>query len=143
MSDDGEDRPARTPGPLGRLPRMILLGLGWLFAGIGIAGLILPGLPGTPFLLLALWLFSKSSQRFHHWLYTHPRFGRSLREWDAHRVIPPYAKVLAVLMMATSLAILFATAEPGSRLPLFIGLALLPVAVWIVTRRSRVPAGDR
>jgi len=45
--------------------------LGWCFFGLGAVGTVVPGLPTTPFMLLALWAFSKSSQHFHDWLYTH------------------------------------------------------------------------
>ena len=55
--------------------RYAMLGFGWICVGFGIVGVFLPVWPSTVFFLLALWAFSNSSQRFHNWLYTHPRFG--------------------------------------------------------------------
>ena len=83
--------------------RPFLIAFGWLNVGLGVIGALLPVMPTTVFLLLALRAFSKSSRRFHRWLYTHPTLGRTLRDWHEHRVIPTPAKVLALTMMAASL----------------------------------------
>ena len=86
--------------------RRVWFALGWLFFGIGAAGVVLPLVPTTPMMLLALWAFSKSSERFRSWLYHHPRFGPDVRRWHEHRVIPRKAKILALTTMAVSLAYL-------------------------------------
>lgn len=111
--------------------------LGFVCTAIGIAGLILPGLPGTVFLLIAVWAFSRSSERFHVWLYEHPRFGRTVRDWHAHRVIPVRAKVAAVSMMILTAAGLFVISHDDWRLPAISGAIMAIVAIWIVTRPSR------
>ena len=82
--------------------------LGWIFFVIGGIGAFLPVLPTTPFMLLALWAFSKSSERFHHWLYHHRVLGPPLQQWQQYRVIPRMAKFMAVsVMLLSSVYLLF------------------------------------
>jgi hypothetical protein len=50
--------------------------------------MVLPVMPTTVFLLVALRALSKSSLRFHGWLYSRPTLSRPIRAWRAHRVIP-------------------------------------------------------
>ncbi|MEQ8813573.1 MAG: YbaN family protein [Thalassobaculum sp.] len=118
--------------------RGALLALGFVCTAVGIAGVILPGLPGTVFLLIAAWAFSRSSERFHLWLYEHPRFGRTIRDWHAHRVIPVRAKVAALSMMAATAVGLVLMSQGDWRLPAISGGVMALVALWIVTRPSRV-----
>ena len=93
--------------------KLLLLLLGWCFFGLGAVGVVVPGLPTTPFMLLALWAFSKSSKRFHDWLYSHPLFGPPLQNWERHRVISRPAKILALLAMGGALAyMVFGVAVP-------------------------------
>jgi uncharacterized membrane protein YbaN (DUF454 family) len=88
--------------------KIILLLIGWTFVGIGAVGLFLPVLPTTPFLLISLWAFSQSSERFHNWLYTHRIFGPPLQDWSEHGVIPLRAKIIAVGTMALSAILVIA-----------------------------------
>ncbi|MEE9209247.1 MAG: YbaN family protein [Kiloniellales bacterium] len=117
-----------------------LIAFGWLCVGLGVIGAFLPVLPTTIFLILALWAFSKSSARVHHWLYRHPRLGRPLRAWHAQRVIPIPAKCLALSMMAASLLFVTFFVAEGWAWPLGLALGLGSVAAYIVTRPHRIPA---
>jgi hypothetical protein len=83
--------------------RWILFCLGWIFFALGVIGTVLPVMPTTPFMLLALWAFSKSSARFHHWLRNHRVFGPPLQRWDRDRVVPLWTKAIAVTSMVASL----------------------------------------
>ncbi len=119
--------------------RGLYLLLGWSFFGLGAVGAVVPGLPTTLFMLLALWAFSKSSQRFHDWLYAHPTFGPPLQQWRNHRVIPLKAKLLAVTMIALSLTYLYFFTTMNGWLLLLIALIMLYGAVFILSKPSRAP----
>ena len=114
--------------------------LGWCFFGLGAVGTVVPGLPTTPFMLLALWAFSKSSQRFHDWLYTHRLFGPPLQQWRIHRVIPGKAKLLAVVTMAVSLVYLVFFTGISVWLKVLTALVMLFGAAFILSKPSRAPA---
>lgn len=116
------------------------MAFGFFNVGLGVAGMFLPVMPTTVFLLIALWAFSKSSQSFHSWLYDHPRFGKPLRDWHSQGVIPLRAKVLAVGMMTSSWLIVDLVVARNWILPAIVGGCLLPVAIFIVTRPSRARA---
>ena len=102
-------------------------------------GVVIPGMPTTIFLIVALWAFSKSSDRFHDWLYNHPRFGPSLRNWSSYRVIPVRAKIFAVGLMLASWLIVTLFVADSWIIPSVLGTILLGVAAYIVTRADKPP----
>jgi uncharacterized protein len=106
--------------------RWLMLGLGWIFFALGLVGTVLPLVPTTPFMLLALWAFSIGSERFHAWLYHHPVFGPPLRRWQEDRVIPLWGKLVAVSSMVASLL----WAAFGARAPWYglLGMAAVMAA---------------
>lgn len=119
------------------LARPLLAAFGWFNVALGVIGTIVPGMPTTVFLLIALWAFSKSSERFRIWLYEHPRFGRTLRDWHEHRAIPPRAKALAITSMGASLLFLTFVVAEDWMLPAIVAAIMAPVAFFILTRPSR------
>jgi uncharacterized membrane protein YbaN (DUF454 family) len=125
----------------GRVMRPIYFLLGWCFFGLGAVGTVVPGLPTTPFMLLALWAFSKSSQRFHDWLYAHRLFGPPLQQWRDHGVISARAKLLALVTMLASLLYLLLFTGIGAWIKVLTGLLMLYGAAFILSKPSRPPAG--
>ncbi len=114
--------------------------LGWCSFGLGAVGAVVPGLPTVPLMLVALWAFSKSSDRFHGWLYSHRIFGPPLQQWHEHRVVPARAKVLAVAMMAASLAYMGFFTDVGAGVMAVTGAVMAAGAAFILCQRSSVPA---
>ena len=114
--------------------RYLLMALGWFNVGLGVIGIFLPLMPTTVFLLIALWLFSKSSVRFQRWLYDHPKLGTTLRAWHAHGAIPSSAKLSALVMMSASWLIVTIAVADGWLLPLGLALVLAPIAAFIASR---------
>ena len=126
----GAARPGRA--------RLLWLGLGWVCVAIGSAGLVLPLLPGVPFLIVALWAFSKGSGRLHRWLHTHAVYGPLLDSWSRHRVIPPRAKLAAMAGMGFALALLVAG---GAHLAIVLAVAgiMAACAAYLLSRPSHPP----
>ncbi|MEM7427000.1 MAG: YbaN family protein [Pseudomonadota bacterium] len=114
--------------------RIAYLCIGWIFVALGAVGVVLPLLPTTPFLLVAVAAFMKSSPRFAHWLQSHRVFGPYLEEWTKNRAVPLSAKVLAVTTMSASFAwlALYSSAPPVA--VALTGIVLATVATWLVTR---------
>jgi uncharacterized protein len=86
-----------------RAKKQILQGIGVLFVVLGIVGYILPVMPGTIFLILALSCFEASGSGLYNWLYNHPKFGPTLQAWKKHGCISTRIKVLATTLILVSM----------------------------------------
>src|SRR4051812_29307290 len=100
MDDTGLAQPKIATG----LKRLLYIGLGCLFVGLGIAGVILPGLPATPFFLLASYFFARSSHRLHRWLLNWPVTGELLHDWQRHRGVRLKVKIVALILLPLAIA---------------------------------------
>lgn len=128
------DAPPEKP-KLGRTAVLVYRGIGVLCVGLATAGVFLPLLPTTIFLLIALWAFAKGSPEWAEWVRRHPRLGHFVRDWEERRAIPRRAKLLAIGMMIASLTILW-FASRSLTLTGAVGAILLAVSGYIVTRPS-------
>ena len=112
--------------------------LGWCFFGLGAVGAVVPGLPTVPLMLVALWAFSRSSPRFHDWLYSHPVFGPPLQQWRTHRVISTRAKLLAAASIVASSAYMTFSTDMSTGLKAAVALIMVAGLVYILIQPSRV-----
>lgn len=113
--------------------RILWGGLGGISVGLGAAGVVLPLLPTTPFMLLAAFCFARSSPRLERWLTKHPRFGPAIRDWQAHGAISKRGKGMALVAIAVTIGISLALGLS----PLILSvqaLALSMVCLFILTR---------
>ena len=100
---------------------------------LGVIGIVVPGLPTVPFLLVAAWAGGKGWPALEARLLAHPRYGPVISRWRDHGAIPRRAKWLASGMMLLSASVLWFTALPllaRVAIPLF----MLAVAVWMWRR---------
>jgi uncharacterized protein len=88
-------------------------------------------------LIVALWAFSRSSRRFHNWLFNHRYLGPPVRAWSRDRIIPIRVKCIALSAMACSFAYLvFGYAAPWPILAI-VGSIMIVGAVYIMRCPSR------
>jgi uncharacterized membrane protein YbaN (DUF454 family) len=82
--------------------KALFVAAGFLFLALGLAGIALPVLPTTPFLLLASFCFLKGSRRLYNWLMAHKYFGPRIKRISEKGLtrrekISIYALVFAML----------------------------------------------
>ena len=105
--------------------KLFFLLLGFLSAGLGAIGVLLPILPTTPFLLLATFCFAKSSKRFHTWFTHTSLYKKHLESFVEHRAMTRKTKVGIMASVTITMGIGFAMM---GAVPM--GRAVL-VIVWI------------
>ena len=94
-----EPRIPRTSRSLA-LHKALLTLAGGIALGLGLLGVVLPGLPTTPFVLLAAACFAKASPRLHQRIVANPLLGPMVRDWEANRSLPLKVKRIAIGSMA-------------------------------------------
>jgi uncharacterized membrane protein YbaN (DUF454 family) len=110
----------------------------WLLVGCGalvaaVVGAILPLVPTTPFLLVGVFAFSRSSPRLEAWLLQHPHLGPPIDAWRRNGAISRRTKAVAVAtMVATPIASL--AFGVGTGILLLQCAVLAAVAVFVLSR---------
>lgn len=81
------------------IKRIIFIILAFLALSIGVLGIFVPGLPTTPLLLLSLWLFSRSSKRFHDMLLNSKYIGTYIRRFKESGGMTWRRKLFTLIIM--------------------------------------------
>ena len=84
--------------------RWVLVALGCVCVALGALGVFVPGLPTTPLLLLASWLFYKSSRGMQAWLLASP-LGVYIREYERRQGMTTSQRVWALALMTVMVAV--------------------------------------
>lgn len=103
-----------------------LLAVGVLSTVLGAAGVVLPVLPTTPFLLLAVFCFARSSESLHNRLINHRVLGVYISNYYNRAMTPKHkARTLTALWVGITLSVLLI----GKLIPAII----LPIIALLVT----------
>jgi len=81
------------------LIKILLVISGFLSLGLGILGIFVPLLPTTPFLLLAAYLFFKSSNKLYSWLIKNKYLGSYIENYRKHKAISLRAKIFSLSLL--------------------------------------------
>ncbi|MEZ5285724.1 MAG: YbaN family protein [Vicinamibacterales bacterium] len=124
------------------LARAVYIVVGLTSVGLATLGALLPGMPTTVFLLIALWAFSRSSERLHAWVKRVPLFREALvhaERYHAERSITRGVKLIAVGCAWTSVALFFLGRglQPSVTAYLLVTLAMACTVFMALTRTAR------
>ena len=120
--------------------RVLWLVLAYVALALGVVGIFVPGLPTTPFVLLAAFAAARGSRRLHEKLLAHRVFGPMIRDWQAEGAVSRRAKWAATITMALCAGIMFLTA-PRLWMAATGTAVMTAVAVWLWLRPE--PAATR
>ena len=89
--------------------RYFWLVLGILLSTIGLIGIIVPGLPTTPIMILAAACFFRSSERLYNWVIENKYYGHHVKNFREGRGMPKKAKFMAIgtMWVFVSISVLF------------------------------------
>jgi len=118
--------------------RVLFIVLGSLCVALGIAGIFLPVLPTTPFMLLAAAFYARASSRFYNWLVNTPAFGPAILEWREYRAIPYRIKWIAIslIIITFAISVIYFSAHP------YLPWGLLLLGAGLVLWLWRIPSRD-
>jgi uncharacterized membrane protein YbaN (DUF454 family) len=85
----------------------IFIILGILCVAFGAIGVVTPVLPTTPFLLLAAFLFSRSSSVLNHCLLHNRVFGKYLSNYFENKPVPLSQKIISIAFLWIGLCATF------------------------------------
>lgn len=103
-------------------------------------GAILPLVPTTPFLLVGVFAFSRSSPHLEAWLLQHPHLGPPIHAWRRNGAISRPAKIVA---LATMVATPVVSLGVGTGIVLLQCAVLAAVAAFVLSRPEPEGPGHR
>ena len=125
--------PAGAPGKTPDSPvlRAVLWCGGAISLALGVAGIFLPLLPTTPFILLTAACWARASPRFHRRLLAHPRFGPLIENWERHHSLPRRVKITAIALLTASVSVSIYLLRDVLWLQLMLGAFAIALATWM------------
>lgn len=109
--------------------------LGTISLTFGIAGVFIPVLPTTPFLLFSSFCYLRSSERMHNWLINHRIFGAMIYSYLTYKAIPRKTKISMIIFLWLTLIISIILVS-SLHIRIFLVVVGLGVSVHLMTLKS-------
>ena len=117
-----------------KFKKLILIFIGLICLSLGIVGYVIPGMPGTIFLIIAATLFVRSSDRLYRFVVENKLFGSQVRKFLETGEIPIRVKLMSISSMCGFTIISVVMAPYGWLFNLSI-LSLSIVGTWYISSR--------
>jgi uncharacterized membrane protein YbaN (DUF454 family) len=128
-----------TPQIVMKITKLLLIIAGFLFLTLAAAGIMLPVLPATPFLLAASFCFMKSSRRLHGWFMANRFFGPRLRRIQSGAGLTAREKITIYLIAcACIIPVIILTKSPHLRIFLVFLLAIKAVVFLMIKTAKNI-----
>lgn len=111
---------------------------GTFFVGLGAVGLLVPLMPTTPFLLLALGCYGRGSPRARRWLLENPLFGRYLKSYYEGRGLTLRAKALSIAAVAIGFTLSIIITGVGPLITIIMVMVASGVIIHLLTLPNTV-----
>lgn len=110
--------------------------IGSLSLGLGIIGIFLPVLPTTPFLLLAMACYLRSSKKLYNFILTNKYLGPYVKDYVLGKGIPVKVKWKAIFLawLTIGFSIIVIIDNIFLRIMLFVIASLVSTYIW--TRKT-------
>ena len=82
-----------------KIIRLLFAFIGSIFVGLAIIGIFLPGLPTTPFLIVAAYFYIRSSEKLYNWLINIKLLGIYIKGYLSGKGMPLRAKIISLFLM--------------------------------------------
>jgi hypothetical protein len=124
-----------------RVLRSLFLVLGFFFLGMAFVGIAVPLIPTVGPVLLAAFFFSKSSERFDHWLVNNRLFGGIVRDWRAGLGFTVRAKAIAIvaIIVTFTISVVFVVESIAVRVGLVLFASALVAYIAQLPTKREVP----
>jgi uncharacterized membrane protein YbaN (DUF454 family) len=134
--------PGATIMKLGGRPGIksrLYVAAGCIAVAVAVAGIPLPLLPTTPFLLLAAFCFARGSRRWHDWLVGHRVFGPYIAAFREKRGLTLEQKLKIALTVTVTLGVTTYMLRPYLLAQVAVGLAWIAGMIALYLYRSYRP----
>lgn len=125
--------------------KYLLILIGLMCLAIGITGFFFPILPATPFLLVATFIFARSSKRLHDWLLSHGFLGPYISGFLYGTPMPARVKRIAIALLWIGTAFPFIAVwyqVESTTLIAIVWASLLAIGIGFTIYLARLPVGD-